>query len=419
MTIGTSKELIDLYLGQNNLAAAEALAIPLIDAAEKLPERSFYLASAGARALAGFYSQHRDYAHAIVVFKKLVRANDQVSFLPNTRFRDVLGLADAYSRVHDMQNAEPLWRELAEAADARPTDPAIVSCGLENIFSNVVMIYMASDQLELAMKWAPKLRAAVETHVAAQSKVIEQAGVPPAAAASQLAYRGQLYQQLGQFPLALSDFVAAAHADPANQHHAYQAACLQLYLDDVSAYRRTCHDLMERFGGTKDRAVGERTAKACLLVAGAVDDPEMVMTLANQAVAPGATQYLMWFQTTKGMAEYRSGNNDAAVEWLTRSRDGFVATIAKQDRLSLQGVSHAEGLATAEYFIAMVEHRRGRADASRQALEAARQLMATQVPPLASVALKIQYENWLIVQLAAREAEEMFAGLPATVPTPE
>jgi eukaryotic-like serine/threonine-protein kinase len=89
-----------------------------------------------------------------------------------------------------------------------------------------------------------------------------------------------------------------------------------LFLNNEDAYRRNRTALLERFGKTRDAAVAERTARACLLLPAAGDELEQATTLANRAVSLGKNSpNFRYYAIAKSMAEYRLDRFQSAIEW--------------------------------------------------------------------------------------------------------
>src|SRR5262249_47750064 len=67
--------------------------------------------------------------------------------------------------------------------------------------------------------------------------------------------------------------------DPSDHSNWYHESVLQLQLGDIEGYRRTCREMLSRFGQTEDANIAERTAKTCLLVPQKVSESKLVMKL--------------------------------------------------------------------------------------------------------------------------------------------
>ena len=143
----------------------------------------------------------------------------------------------------------------------------------------------------------------------------------------------------------------------------------------------------------------------------------LVMRLVNLAVAPGDRASYPFYPMTKGIAEYRSGNDRGAVEWLTRSRDGFTKMLSTRSRVERDSLVIDESQATAGFFLAMAEYRLGHHLQARQALASAREQLDAEVPAPSSGSVKLGFADWLIVHIAEREAAAVVEkNVPSTIP---
>jgi WD40 repeat protein len=85
---------------------------------------------------------------------------------------------------------------------------------------------------------------------------------------------------------------------------------------DREGYRRACASTLERFRGSEHPMVGE-AARACLLARDAVDDPSVARRLAEAAVARDPKA--VWWHYVLGLAEFRDGRYERAIESLEAS----------------------------------------------------------------------------------------------------
>jgi serine/threonine-protein kinase len=171
-------------------------------------------------------------------------------------------------------------------------------------------------------------------------------------------------------------------------------------LGDEAAYRNRCVAMLERFRDAAQPEIAERTAKACVLLPGAVD-PETCARLAGRAVEAGG-QYLPFFEMARGMAEYRCGRDENALEWLDKARASLTAVNAAPTFY-----------ATCDYFRSMALLRLGRSDESRQALaEADREVAGLGFTPGQDDFGFTGPENLLICSVARREAKAVAGKAP-------
>jgi eukaryotic-like serine/threonine-protein kinase len=210
-----------------------------------------------------------------------------------------------------------------------------------------------------------------------------------------LAWRENIFYAAGKFKDAAEEGRALIELQPTEHWHWFARGCLLAYLDDTEAYRAHCRAMLERFGDTKDQLVADRLGKTCLLLPSAGGDVERLNELIDRALSPGPeSRNLRWFQMAKGMAEYRAGHFEAAIDWLTRSR---------------QAHDNLAALATIETFLAMANYRLGHESDARTQLGLATHRVETQLPKAGVDALPAtgEMENWLIAHVALREAEAL------------
>ena len=95
---------------------------------------------------------------------------------------------------------------------------------------------------------------------------------------------------------------------------ARDCAVAALLAGDERTYRDVCQRMVTRYAKTTDAIEAERAAKLCFLATNALADLGPALRLARMAV-DSATNNL-WFRLAQGMAEFRSGQAEAAIEWL-------------------------------------------------------------------------------------------------------
>ncbi|HSZ60079.1 MAG TPA: serine/threonine-protein kinase [Tepidisphaeraceae bacterium] len=225
------------------------------------------------------------------------------------------------------------------------------------------------------------------------------------------------YRCAGRFGDSAALAVKHLERKPGDHQARYVLACLQCYLGDEAAYRANCAELVRRFGGTSDRAIAERTAKACLLVPNGVSNLGAVANLADEGVVGPPDSLLRFYQFTQGLAQYRAGDFDEALQWLGRSRANFVRVIARESETQRKRFNDGEYVVTTDFLLAMVQRRSGHEQDALKTLSVARNEFAMQVPPVSSGDIRVGGEDWLIVQIIAREAEAMFGKAGATTQT--
>jgi serine/threonine protein kinase/WD40 repeat protein len=171
------------------------------------------------------------------------------------------------------------------------------------------------------------------------------------------------------------------------------SAYLQYYSNNQDEYQRCRRELLRQFGDTTDPALFHVIARACLLAPDLGGDAPQVMRLANRALA-GTEKHESYatFLLLKGMAEYRAGHAEQAVEWLRRS-------------LARLPAGHAER-AIAGFVLALTYHRLDRADDARDAFAKAAKLMEQNFGKVEAGPVP-NWQIWFLCQILRREAEAL------------
>jgi WD40 repeat protein/tRNA A-37 threonylcarbamoyl transferase component Bud32 len=281
---------------------------------------------------------------AVELLEKTRRAGDLVS---------ILALADCQTRLGNSTKAADLLHE------------ALASVSTSNDKSYIQLRLRAIDDAAQT--------AAQEAAIAASDEAIKQAKE----AARQ-----------GDFQKARTQFAQAIQLNPSDLWAWYFQGCLLAYLSDGPAYQEHCKGMLARFGSTHDPLVADRVAKTCLLLPKLGGDIKQLATLddiaANSGGAPG---YDSWFTIGKGLAEYRADDFKAALKSLEKRSEKLLVISAE---------------ATMDFYLAMTLQKLGRAKDAQDAMQRAEQEFEN-VAPLAD-APSIRFEDWLICQIARREA---------------
>jgi hypothetical protein len=94
------------------------------------------------------------------------------------------------------------------------------------------------------------------------------------------------------------------HLKPHEHWNWYFVATLLAHGGDTAGYRKHCHEMLARFGGTINAPIAERTVKACLLLP--LDGPDLKATsqLADTAITVGAQDaWAPFYLLAKGLAD--------------------------------------------------------------------------------------------------------------------
>lgn len=188
---------------------------------------------------------------------------------------------------------------------------------------------------------------------------------------------------------------------PEEHWHWYLRACVLAYLGREDPYRALCRAMLDRFAGATDFGTLERTTKAALLLPAArEDDVRRLLRLAEQAsqLAPESP----WSALLKGLAECRAGHHTEAIEWLEKCRSA-----------PSHDYGSAARVVAAAAYAALARQQSGQVHAARADLEHASGQAAAALPQFDSGELNQGgIENWLIAQIALREANVNVLGTP-------
>jgi Flp pilus assembly protein TadD len=207
-----------------------------------------------------------------------------------------------------------------------------------------------------------------------------------------LALAGEAHARRGRWQDAAVIFRQLVERQPVRNRNWTMLAPLLLQAGDPQAYREHCRTMLDIFGESKLPITMERTAKACLLLP---DDSGLLkdaVQLAAGAATSGASHpFVAYFHLADGIGRFRSGQYDEAVRLLelARSRDGD-----RDPHLS----------ATSLCFLSMACHKLEREQDARRYLEQAQAVFAERLPTLDSGDLGPAWPDWLVCELARREA---------------
>jgi WD40 repeat protein/tetratricopeptide (TPR) repeat protein len=215
-----------------------------------------------------------------------------------------------------------------------------------------------------------------------------------------LAQRGEMLARQGRWKEAAEAYARAIELNPTDHWSWFESSPLHYEIGGLDDYRRHCREMLRRFEKITTDGMDERTAKACLVVSGAVDDLTVPIRLAESAITRDAGN--PWHQLTKGMADYRTGRFESAVAWLKKS---------------MENQYDPYGVALSQLFLAMAQHQLGRVDEARMALSGAIKIVERQ-QPLEGGPHDSNHVDALFARFARREAEELLAGLPVAAEKP-
>ena len=181
--------------------------------------------------------------------------------------------------------------------------------------------------------------------------------------------------------------------------HGHKVAVVYAVIGDRGRHEAHCRWLMERYRDAEQPTDAERSVKG-YLVFPSTEDPallqhalERTRFATEHAVERGEGDLLHWFEGSRGMAEYLSGNLDEAVAWSEKA--------ARAESLYIRSLALP--------FQAMAEYARGNRERGRALLKEAR-VLADKLPEPGSEEYLREWTDTLTTQLAMREAEQVIAG---------
>lgn len=174
----------------------------------------------------------------------------------------------------------------------------------------------------------------------------------------------------------------------------YQLALLQADTGDREGYRKTCTDMLERFGQSTDPETVYFVARACAFLDGGPDDLRALVAAMQKVAAGGRkARYL----SSLGHLLYRAGDVEGAVKVLNQ------ALIAPEP-----------GDEPWHWFALAAAHARlGHLDEARHWLNKGASLLDDRV------GLPIPWTNRIHLNLMRREAADLIKKLEANTPKPK
>jgi serine/threonine protein kinase/WD40 repeat protein/Flp pilus assembly protein TadD len=218
------------------------------------------------------------------------------------------------------------------------------------------------------------------------------------------AQRGWAYADMEQWDKASADFAHAQECEEPDEEAWHSAALLYLRDGKLDGYRKTCLDMLQRFG--------EGAVWTCTVRPDSGADPARLVSLAEKALARSPNDH--WHVNRNyrdvhrlGAALYRAGQFKEAVQRLTEASE-------------LSPHPYRTNMLCTWFFLAMAHHRLGHTDEARRWLEKGVQGTERALNSSAGSQGKIENcngvipLNWsrrLTLQLVRREAEQLVNGL--------
>jgi WD40 repeat protein/tetratricopeptide (TPR) repeat protein len=212
----------------------------------------------------------------------------------------------------------------------------------------------------------------------------------------------QLYVAAGRTREAVALLARASAANPQDTTLSLRVAALQAWYGQEKELAATRQRILVFAQGTSDVFAPDRAAKACSILP-TTDKAvrEAALTFGRKAVKSG--QYPEWSLLALGMAEYRDGNDAAAVETLQKA--------------AMAGLNNPQVTGISAFYRAMSLFRQGKTDEARELVIAAAAAMKPPPADLENPLAGNTTHDDLIRWLACKEAKAMIPfDAPPTAP---
>jgi tetratricopeptide (TPR) repeat protein len=215
--------------------------------------------------------------------------------------------------------------------------------------------------------------------------------------------RAEAHARLGHWSRAAADYAKLLELQPQLAFLWFEHACVLCQLEDLAGYQKLCSRMHERFGQSQVLDDVLFATHSYVLAPGALADPAELVKWAKQRLAMTAppSDHNAYSVHVLGLAYYRAGDFDAAVECLSKdpSPKGF----------ETEGVLNW-------LVLALAEHKRDRAAEARKWLARADLWLANQYRNLPQRAVvpadwaDWRWRGWVLVLTLHREAKRSLAG---------
>jgi tetratricopeptide (TPR) repeat protein/tRNA A-37 threonylcarbamoyl transferase component Bud32 len=195
---------------------------------------------------------------------------------------------------------------------------------------------------------------------------------------------------------AIADLSNVIEVDPSDDDAAFQLAILMLETGDRENYRAGCEKMLTNFRAANAPGALGKTAEAWLLVAEPWSNPGSAGQLADQALTLGTNSFWVYYlQMVKGLAEYRAGHFESAIEWAGKSiGQPTMVTGPRPDGRA--------------YLVqAMAQHQLKRSGEAHAALAKGAEVVNTNLLKLENATLDENWMDWLITRILLREAQAL------------
>ena len=213
---------------------------------------------------------------------------------------------------------------------------------------------------------------------------------------ARLRLRGSFRGRRGCFAEAAADFTRVIEFKPDDYDAWHLLAAILVQNGQLDAYRQHCRKSLERFGETTDPLIATRMAKDCLILSDSGVELGAADAWAETSLTAG-TNHPAWpaLTSTKGVAEYRQGRFDSAVNWMEKT-----LASPKDSRAAWLDVETYAVLAMAHFQLKQIEE-------ARRALAKGAEIEQADLPKLDSGDLGAGWVDWIIAHELLNEAKAL------------
>jgi tetratricopeptide (TPR) repeat protein len=213
---------------------------------------------------------------------------------------------------------------------------------------------------------------------------------------------GIVHAERGEWDRAVARYAQAFDKKAPNDPYAwFEYACLRLQVGDAADYRKLCGRMRERFGASQDVEEVALLAHTCVLAPGG-GDAATALRLAERrlALTLPPSHHHAWSVHLVGLAYYRAGQDQKAIEWLTKGLKVGPDWRLPGGQLQVLGW----------LVLALAHDRLGQAAEARKCFDKAEQWLKEKTRNQLNQGARVAppgwpWRDWLLVQLSRREAE--------------
>ena len=223
------------------------------------------------------------------------------------------------------------------------------------------------------------------------SKVIAQSGPSSKQGLNALVLRANVRARTRRWKEASDDLTQALQIDPSDHWTWYILSSALAQTGNLAEYQKHNHEMLAQFGHSNNSMIAGRAAAASL-VSPSADTNDLELAAEISQKKPNA----WWRQFYQGLAEYRLGHYERAVEWLERN----ISSIDKVNR-----VDRPPCEADSYLVLAMVRLQMKQTEAARAALSHAQEVMETKMPKPDAPDLGAYWWDGVTTRLLLKEAQ--------------